>query len=148
MEVGMSNLGMGVMIGILGGNEETVDAIKAALGKTISSISMGGNNSPRADTDALNITFTDDTTLQLWDGGQSCCESRYMTCEDNLPYFVGATLTDVGISEAASPPEDEYGECHEIQFLDVTTSKGLIQVATHNEHNGYYGGFWIQAKLV
>lgn len=141
----MSQLGMGVMLGMLGGNDETVESIKTSLGKIISNVKV---ESASRGEDSLEITFTDESVLRLWDGGQSCCEHRYMICDDNLDYFVGATLTDVGISQADSPtPEDEYGEEHEIQFLDVTTNKGLIQVATHNEHNGYYGGFYIRAAL-
>ncbi len=34
---------------------------------------------------------------------------------------------------------DEYGE-HEVSFLEIETNKGQISVASHNEHNGYYGG--------
>lgn len=138
----MSQLGIGVMINMLSGNEDTVDVIKSSLGKTIKTIDMIAEHDG-----TLNITFSDDSTLQLWDGGRSCCESRYMTCEDNLSYFAGAKLTNVNISEAASPALDDTDEYHEIQFLDITTSTGLIQIATHNEHNGYYGGFYIQAKI-
>ena len=36
-------------------------------------------------------------------------------------------------------------EIHEIQFLDVKTSKGVFQISNHNVHNGYYGGFWVIA---
>jgi hypothetical protein len=36
--------------------------------------------------------------------------------------------------------EDAYGE-HEQVFVEVVTTKGLITIANHNEHNGYYGGF-------
>jgi hypothetical protein len=30
---------------------------------------------------------------------------------------------------------------HEVQFLRVSTDAGTIVCETHNEHNGYYGGF-------
>lgn len=36
----MSNLGMGVMLGMLGGNSETVEAIKPSLGKKIQSVKL------------------------------------------------------------------------------------------------------------
>lgn len=26
----------------------------------------------------------------MFDGGQSCCENRYMNCDDDLDYFSGA----------------------------------------------------------
>ena len=37
-------------------------------------------------------------------------------------------------------------DVHEIQFLDVKTDKGIFQMANNNEHNGYYGGFLIEAR--
>ena len=37
---------------------------------------------------------------------------------------------------------------HECQSLLIDTSEGVIDFVTHVEHNGYYGGFSIQAKLV
>ena len=39
--------------------------------------------------------------------------------------------------------EDEY-EVHEVQFLKIRTSNGDITFETHNIHNGYYGGFYIE----
>jgi hypothetical protein len=133
----MGNLGMGVMLGILGGNEETVTSIKSSLNKTIEKVELDG--------DELVISFTDNTTLTIWDGGQSCCEYRYMTTDDDLSDFSGATLLDMELK--SSEYEDHDYDVHEIQFLDVKTSEGVFTMANHNEHNGYYGGFWIQAKL-
>ena len=133
----MDNLGMGVMLGILGGNEETVNSIKSSLNKTIEKVELDGDN--------LIISFTDNTTLMIWDGGQSCCESRYMTTDDDLSDFNGATLLDFEL-KSVDDVDDGY-DVHEIQFLDVKTSEGVFTMVNHNEHNGYYGGFWIQAKL-
>lgn len=135
----MSHPGMGVMIGMLGGNEETVDAFKAAVGKEIASLEMKD--------DELHVGFTDGTAIRIYDDGQSCCESRYMRTDADLSYFVGGTLTGAEVRPAPSI-EGEYGEFHEIQFLDVGTSKGVFQMATHNEHNGYYGGFWLVVRRV
>ncbi len=133
----MGNLGMGVMLGILGGNEETVTSIQTSLNKTIEKVELDGDN--------LVISFTDNTTLEIWDGGQSCCESRYMTTDDDLSDFSGATLLDMELK--SSEYKDDGWDVHEIQFLDVKTSEGVFTMVNHNEHNGYYGGFWIQAKL-
>lgn len=126
------------MIGILGGNAETVDAVKSSLGKTI--------NVAGLENDALKIGFTDGSMLSLWDDGQSCCEHRYMVCDDSLASFCGAKVVDIQIKDA---PEiaDPYGESHEVQFLEVLTDRGAFQCASHNEHNGYYGGFYIKASL-
>ena len=133
----MSQLGLGVMIRYLAGNAETVNAVKQSLGKEISSV--------RVEDNVLKFDFADGTKLSVWDGGQSCCEHRYMTSEksDDLNYYAGSKLTNLE-TVSADPVSVEYGD-HEIQFLNVTTDKGVFQVATHNEHNGYYGGFSIEA---
>lgn len=132
----MSNLGMGAMIGLLTGNEETVNAIKSSIGKAIRRVELIDN--------ALRFEFEDGSKLSVWDGGQSCCEERYMVTADRLDDFIGATLLGFELKEA--PPESTtYGD-HEVQFLDVQTSRGVFQCANHNEHNGYYGGFWIKAS--
>jgi hypothetical protein len=134
----MENLGMGVMLGILGGNEETVNSIKSSLNKIIEKVELDG--------DDLVISFTDNTTLIVWDGGQSCCESRYMTTDDNLPDFNGTTLLDLELKSVEYGDNDGWGE-HEIQFLNIKTSEGVFTMVNHNEHNGYYGGFYVKAKL-
>ena len=133
----MENLGMGVMLGILGGNEETVNSIKSSLNKVIETIELDGED--------LVISFTDNTKLTIWDGGQSCCESRYMTTDDNLSDFNGAVLLDLELKSADDI--DNGWEVHEIQFLDIKTSNGVFTMVNHNEHNGYYGGFYVKAKL-
>ena len=56
------------------------------------------------------------------------------------------TLLALELKEAPSQ-ENEWGE-HEVQFLEVTTSKGEFTMASHNEHNGYYGGFAIELRFI
>ena len=129
---------MGVILGWLGGNEETVKAINDAVGKEIASVEVVGE-----DEDTLILRFTDRTELHLHDAGQSCCEHRYMRTDDDLHAFVGATFVGAAIRDAPDL-EDQYG-VHEVEFLVVNTSLGAFTVANHNEHNGYYGGFWIVA---
>jgi hypothetical protein len=41
---------------------------------------------------------------------------------------------------------DDSGEEHEAQFLIVHTNRGDFTMVSHNIHNGYYGGFAIQAR--
>jgi hypothetical protein len=134
----MSQNGMGVMLGILGGNEETVNTVKSSLNKTIEKVWLD------EETDRLNFKFTDCSGMCLFDNGQSCCESRYMATADDLTEYADAKLLDVELKDAPDQ-EDEYGT-HEVQFLDVKTDKGVFQMANHNEHNGYYGGFWLVAR--
>lgn len=133
----MSQLGFGVMINMLGGNRESVAAVQAAQGKTITSVALVD--------DALKFEFEDGSRLTLRDDGQSCCESRYMQTDDDLPYYVGAKFLNAEIRDGGST-ESEYGDTHEIQFLVITTDRGTFSMASHNEHNGYYGGFWIVAS--
>lgn len=119
------------------GNAESVAAYKAAEGKTISYLGV--------DDDALTIRFEDGTNLRFHDEGQSCCETRYMRSDDSGSDHVGATFIGAELADARSQ-EDEYGECHEVQFLRVTTSVGVFVASSHNEHNGYYGGFCIRCS--
>ena len=100
--------------------------------------------------------FHEHRTLVIADDRQSCCERRYMTCDDDLSGHEGGHL--VGINTDAADPkpvldyagekaDDDYDECHEVQFVKVQTTKGSFTLCTHNEHNGYYGGFSIEVKL-
>lgn len=130
-------LGMGVLCNRLGGNKETVNSYHAAMGKTIKSIKL--------EEDSLLFVFEDETKLTAWDAGQSCCESRYMNTDDELSNFVGGILMNLEIRNAANI-EGGYDE-HEIQFLVVTTSKGVFTIANHNVHNGYYGGFALSLRF-
>jgi len=131
--------GIGVMLKYLGGNEETVNAVTSSLNKVISDIKVTDK--------VLSISFTDGSTLYINDGGQSCCEHRYMTCDDGLQYYIGGKLLSIELKAANVTNDDDYGGVSEVQFLDINTDNGTFQIANHNEHNGYYGGFYIQASL-
>lgn len=87
----------------------------------------------------LVLRFVGGDGVQFWDAGQACCESRYMTTDDDLQYHIGAKFQGVEVQDAPSRP-CEYDK-HDCQFLLVTTSNGVFTIETHNEHNGYYGGF-------
>jgi len=132
----MTKVGLSVLLQMFVGNRESAETFAAAIGKTITALELTDNE--------LRITLADGSRLALYDAGQSCCESRYMHSEDNLPYFVGATLMGVEVRPAPRIPH-AYEE-HEVEFLDVMTSKGVFQMVNHNEHNGYYGGFAVQCK--
>lgn len=106
------------------------------LGKTIVGVDLRN--------DQLRIYLDGDLVLILEDGGQSCCEKRYMVIDDDLDEYVGAKLLGFETKDA---PDVESGEVHEVQFLEVMTSVGPITAANHNEHNGYYGGFDVTARL-
>ena len=129
--------GMGVMIHqLFGDNSETVKAIKEATDKIIKKVTCDG--------DALRIYF-DDKYISIIDDGQSCCEDRYLHTDDDLDYYVGSKIVGFELLEAPDLPS-EYGE-HEVMFLHVKTNNGVFTIETHNEHNGYYGGFVISASI-
>jgi hypothetical protein len=90
----------------------------------------------------LILTFADGTRLFLHDDGQSCCESRYITCDDGLETLVGGVLLNI---QARPGPnliqQDEYRGDHDTMFVEVQGSTGFVTLTTHNQHNGYYGGF-------
>ena len=134
----MSQLGLGVMIQMLGGYNGG-DVLAKAADKTIGAVVLEDN--------ALVFTMADGYRFKLYDGGQSCCESRWMHTDDDLPYFSGSTLLNIEVK--GGPTEKEgWGGAKESQFLVVTTSKGSFTMVNYNNHNGYYGGFYLKAEEV
>ena len=136
----MTNLGTGVLLGRLFGNEDTIIALTRAKGKEIKAIDCISEGPVQ---DELILTF-DDHQLVLFDDGQSCCEYRYMHTDDDLVAFVGAEFTGAEVRDG--PMRNDGGDDHEIQFLLINTSLGTFTVETHNVHNGYYGGFCVVAR--
>lgn len=134
----MTQLGLGVMIKSLGGNEKTVKSIQASLGKKITKLYLG---------EALEMTFEDGSKMFLTDEGQSCCEHRYMSTDDTLSEYEDSTFQDVELKNGPSVDDEEGYGVHDVQFLDIKTSKGIFTISSHNEHNGYYGGFYIEAEI-
>ena len=137
----MGQRGLGAMIQMLGGNEDSVEAFTRALNKRIATIKLDAKLN---DGDgALDMTFTDGSTLMLFDSARSCCEHRYMHTDDDLSALVGATFLGVDVLDGPTTGEDETTEC---TFMHVKTSKGTVVVNTYNSHNGYYGGICIKAS--
>lgn len=90
--------------------------------------------------DVLIIEFSDGQKVGIADTEQCCCEHRYITCDDDLTGYQGAHLEDISLREG----RDDIGDgmdCHEVAFVKVVTDQGTITLTSHNEHNGYYGGF-------
>lgn len=70
---------------------------------------------------------------------QQCCErwgSEFLETPDDTSKVIGAVLLSVEDLTIASP-RDTDDEAIETQ-LRITTSKGIIQYAVYNSHNGYY----------
>lgn len=131
----IDKLGMGAMIHLLGGGTQYEGA--HFYGRVVSDATVTD--------EAVTLMFTDGTAMILTDQGQSCCEHRYITCDDDPKGMIGGTLTKVEV-KTHECTTGEYGDDHEMCFVDIETSKGWITICTHNEHNGYYGGFGLNLE--
>lgn len=90
--------------------------------------------------DKIILAFEDGVTIKIFDNGRACCEARYMTTDDDITRLIGKTLTGITVKDATDRSV-EWVE-NELCFLEIMTDDGLpVTFATHNEHNGYYGGF-------
>ncbi|OWK41997.1 hypothetical protein FRUB_04482 [Fimbriiglobus ruber] len=112
---------------------------KEYYGKRITSAEFADNR--------LLIGFEGGVRIAIFDDGQSCCESRYMTTADDVTWLVGKTLKAIAAKEGPEV-EGECGDSHEQVFLEIETPDGSITFANHNEHNGYYGGFGLTIEEV
>lgn len=77
---------------------------------------------------------------------QDCCEQwGYVTSEDSFEDYIGAELLELALTDDAlqstiheleKDVSIDYANC---MFINANTSKGLLQFALYNSHNGYYG---------
>lgn len=126
----MSQTGIGALLHMLGGGSE--QSAEKYIGRTITAAALADER--------LNLAFSDGARIAIFDNGQSCCESRYVTTDDDVASLVGHKLVRI---EAKDGPEtgEEWGETHESCFVEIGTDDGFVTLTNHNEHNGYYGGF-------
>lgn len=117
-------------------------ALDRVKGQKIESVSFNRPVDDRPDTLRIELSGV---TLSLRNDYQ-CCEERYMSSDDDLGFFKGAELMNLELRDGPNQDSDGYGE-HEVQFLLVTTSKGVFTMASHNIHNGYYSGFRLEAEV-
>lgn len=130
----MRPVGMGAIKNWAG--KEELELFKKYHGKKITRVSLQDNEF---------VMWFDVGSLTVVDEGQSCCESRYITCDDDIHSIVGGALLDIDYKEGPDIDVGD-GDCHETCFVEVCTSAGFINMTSHNEHNGYYGGFAIGLK--
>ena len=142
MDKHLGNLGMGVIFGMLGGNEDSVKAYRKSVGQFIKSITLQNKEDP----EYIKVVFESGYAIKILDNGRSCCETRYITTDDDLPYYTGAILNNIKTESAPNVRSEDDYDCHEKEFLRIYTSKGVIVFETHNIHNGYYGGFLIEIE--
>ena len=90
-----------------------------------------------------HVTTDKQTIKLLIDDEQDCCENYgYFMSNDDIDYFKGAELidiklTDISLNEVKTKNLCEYEGA--LMFIDLITSKGVLQFVAYNEHNGYYG---------
>lgn len=137
----MAQPGIGAMLHYLSGGSD--HEAKEYAGREIVAARLNQDASP----ERVEVTFMDGVTIHILDEGQSCCESRYITCDDDWIDLVGGRLLDIETKDAGDV-ESEYGEFHEAVFIEIKTDKGHVAFTTHNEHNGYYGGFGLTIREV
>ena len=88
------------------------------------------------------ILVTDQQTIRVGiSNTTSCCEKwGYFFTNDDVLEFIGAELLDVKLVRKClsvdKAPKIYEGD---VMFVNFETSKGTLQFAAYNEHNGYYG---------
>lgn len=127
-------IGLGVMIHHLSGGSK--QSASTYYGRVITSASLADER--------LRLGFSDGHAIEIFDDGQSCCESRYIRTDDDLTSLVGHTLRRIEAKDG--PTEEDDWETHETCFVEIGTDVGFVTLTNHNEHNGYYGGFGLTIK--
>ena len=92
----------------------------------------------------LRISFENSPDIIIFDDGQSCCENRFMSTDDDIQSLISSELLKIIAKDGPTEEkgeEDYCSEVHETCFVEIATTQGHITLVTHNEHNGYYGGF-------
>lgn len=110
---------------------------KKAIGLKIKSIDITDN--------VLYLYFSNFSFLRIKDAGQCCCENRYMSTDDDLDSFIDAEVVNIELRDG--PETESKWEVHQTQFLRIETTNGPLVIVNHNEHNGYYSGFIIDAEF-
>lgn len=99
---------------------------------------------------AVYIEFEDNRVLKLKQL-QLCCEGRYFGSDDPLTDARGSILHDIALVGAGKTPVDkseddsQYND-HERAFIRIYTNNGVFVICAHNEHNGYYSGFYLMTE--
>lgn len=126
----------------LGTFYNTPNVIQSCIGKTIKDISIDPEE------DSVIIAFNDNTFLSLHNDDYSCCEIRWFETSDDLEMFKGDKFMGVEVKECPEEESEDRWCVHEVEMLEIKTDKGFFTFSAHNEHNGYYGGISIYAKLI
>jgi hypothetical protein len=121
-------------------NEEPVHGVDDLLGQVIASAVFDREGNEHL----LRLTLEDGRVYELGDFGQSCCEYRYITTDDDAADLEGGRIFDISSRDMGEVSGASGDDVHEQVGLRVTTDIAAMLLVTHNEHNGYYrnaGGF-------
>lgn len=92
------------------------------------------------DSDRIILEFSDGTRVKIFDDAEYCCETRYITCDDDIKVLFGQKLVNFKIKNYTCKSNSCHND-HEEVFIDIQTDQDCITFTSHNEHNGYYSGF-------
>ena len=71
-----------------------------------------------------------------------------MTTDDDVSSLVGQRLARIDAKDGPETSGGDYFDEHEQVFVEVGTDQGFVTLVTHNEHNGFYGGFALTLEAV
>lgn len=100
-------------------------------------------NSKYTTYDGITIETEDEVIYFVIENGQNCCENwgTYLYTPEKLENYVGADYlgyTESTCEQIVNSLKNEYVSPDETCFLNIKTSKGDIDYAVYNSHNGYY----------
>lgn len=85
---------------------------------------------------------TDKGNIELLISDNQCCcenwDALFLETPDDLSKIIGAKLIEVSDIEINTQEYDQNSCGLNETQLRVVTTKGIIQFAVYNEHNGYY----------
>ena len=116
------------------------EVVEEVVGKTIVDVDFNE--------DGLFLLFEYGIKVHIYDNGQSCCEHRYIVCDDDVSSLIGQKFKGIEEKECSDISQEDDYDVHDIMFVEVQTFSNSIALVTHNEHNGYYGGFILDVKYV
>lgn len=117
-------------------------AKKSTKIKSIEEVSFQINEKYYSYYDGIVITLENDSVIKMGiSNSQNCCEQfGYLLSEDDLSSFIGAKFLKVErVTTLLETIEVPSLDCGDAMFINITTSKGLLQIVVYNSHNGYYG---------
>lgn len=99
-------------------------------------------NSYRPSYEGFKVVTNKQEILFGIDNISGCCESwGHIASNDNLAEFVGAELLGVTETDTALVTHEVLKDLYSggSVFITLQTSRGPLQFAVYNAHNGYYG---------